>query len=88
MGMDGVAWEANNATGPLLYREVPEASLVSVRAKISGQTAGNWSQAGVIARVPDMGAGQNWQISWSFRGTAAPPSLTNPTNRSTEWKRN
>ena len=33
MGMDAVGWEANNATGPLLYREVPEAQLVSVRAR-------------------------------------------------------
>ena len=49
MGTDGVAWELNNDTGPLLYREVPEAQFVSVRAKISAQTAGFWSQAGVIA---------------------------------------
>jgi hypothetical protein len=67
MGMNNVGWEANNATGPLLYREVPESQLVSVRAKISSQTQGNWSQAGVMARVPNQGAGENWQISWSFR---------------------
>ena len=73
MGMDGVAWEANNATGPLLYREVPEAQFTSVRAKISAQSAGNWSQAGVIARIPNTGAGENWQASWSFRGVLAPP---------------
>src|SRR5688572_15101722 len=66
-GLDNVGWEANNATGPLLYREVPEAQLVSVRAKISAQTAGNWSQAGVIARVPSAGSGENWMASWSFR---------------------
>jgi hypothetical protein len=67
MGMDAVGWEGNNASGPLLYREVPESQLVSVRAKISSQTSGNWSQAGVIARAPNMGGGENWQISWSFR---------------------
>jgi hypothetical protein len=73
MGLDGVGWEANNATGPLLYRDVPEAQLVSVRARISTQTAGNWSQAGLIARVPSTGAGENWQASWSFRAPAAGP---------------
>jgi uncharacterized protein (TIGR03382 family) len=67
MGMDNVGWEANNATGPLLFRDVPESQLLSVRAKISAQTAGNWSQAGVIARAPNLGSGENWQISWSFR---------------------
>jgi hypothetical protein len=72
-GMDGVGFEANNATGPLLYREVPEAQLMSVRAKISNQSAGLWSQAGVIARVPNTGAGENWQISWSFRAPIEGP---------------
>jgi hypothetical protein len=71
MAMDGVAWEANNATGPLLYREVPENQLVSVRAKISAQTQGNWSQAGVMARIPNAGVGENWMVSWSFRPAGA-----------------
>lgn len=77
MGMDAVAWENSNDQGPLLFREVPEANLVSVRAKISAQTAGLWSQAGVIVRAPnpiDAAAGQeNWQTSWSFRAPAAGP---------------
>jgi hypothetical protein len=77
LGTDNVAWENNNDTGPILYREVPEAQFVSVRAKISAQTAGFWSQAGVIARVPnpiDLAAGQeNWATSWSFRAPAEGP---------------
>jgi hypothetical protein len=67
MGLDAVGWEANNATGPLLYREVPESQFTSVRAKISGQSTGMWSLAGPMVRAPNAGAGENWQTSWSFR---------------------
>ncbi|TWT75721.1 hypothetical protein Pla123a_32310 [Posidoniimonas polymericola] len=71
LGLDGVAWETPNDTGPLLYKEVAESDLVSVKAKISSQTSGFWSQAGVIARLPnpvDQAAAQeNWQAAWSFR---------------------
>ena len=84
MGMDGVAWENSNDQGPLLFREVPEANLVSVRAKISAQTAGNWSQAGVIVAPPnaiDAAAGQeNWQTSWSFRPAGAANAYTHQSN--------
>ena len=70
MGLDGVAWENNNSQGPLLYRTVPAAQLMSVRAKISAQTTGNWSQAGVMVRVPNPIPSpgiENWQSAWSFR---------------------
>lgn len=71
MGLSGVGWEANNNTGPLLFRNVNEAELVSVKAKISSQTSGNWSLAGVIVRMPnplDAADGtENWQTAWSFR---------------------
>ncbi len=55
MGLDGVAWEdvvdmgnpvTSIDTGPLLFRNVNEADLVSVKARISAQTAGFWSQVG------------------------------------------
>ncbi len=54
MGLSGVGWEANNNSGPLLFRNVNEAELVSVWAKIFSQTAGNWSQAGAMVRVPNL----------------------------------
>ena len=76
MGMDGVAWENNNSQGPLLYRTVDASQLMSVRAKISAQTTGNWSLAGVIVRVPNPIPSpgiENWQAAWSFRGTVNPP---------------
>jgi len=71
LGLDNVGWENDNDTGPLLYREVNETDFVSVKAKISAQTTGFWSQAGVIVRAPnpiDAATGQeNWQSAWSFR---------------------
>ncbi len=75
MGMDAVGWENANDSGPLLFRNVNDTDLVSVRAKITAQSVGNWSQAGVIVRAPnaiDAAAGQeNWQTSWSFRAGGA-----------------
>jgi hypothetical protein len=88
MAMDNVGWEANNATGPILYREVPEAQLVSVRAKISAQTQGNWSQAGVMARIPNAGAGENWMASWSFRPAGAFQHQSNLSNNGAETELN
>ena len=69
LGLDNVGYEGANASGPLLFRDVPESELVSVRAKISAQTEGFWSQTGVIARVPNPSGvnPENWQASWSFR---------------------
>ncbi|WP_197531224.1 PEP-CTERM sorting domain-containing protein [Posidoniimonas corsicana] len=71
LGLDGVAWETPNDTGPLVYKEVAESELVSVKAKISNQTAGFWSQAGVIARLPNpvdqLPDQEDWQAAWSFR---------------------
>ena len=72
MGMDGVAWENNNSQGPLLYRTVDASQLMSVRAKISAQTTGNWSQAGVMVRVPNPIPSpgiENWQTAWSFQAS-------------------
>ena len=81
MGLSGVGWEANNNSGPLLFRNVNEAELVSVRAKISSQTAGNWSQAGVMVRVPNLISApdgtENWRSSWSFRAPRLGPFRIN-----------
>jgi hypothetical protein len=57
-------WEGSTDTGPLLFRQVPEAELVSVTAKISAQTAGFWSRTGVIVRAPNAIDNATMQENW------------------------
>jgi hypothetical protein len=64
-------WENNIDNAPLLYRQVDVEDFISVTAKISSMTEGNWNLAGPMVREPnpiDGVAGQeNWFASWSFR---------------------
>jgi hypothetical protein len=81
IGMFNVGWEGTNAhnidTGPYLFRNVDETSLVSVRAKITSQSTGNWSQAGIMLRNPasasvdGFGTNEDWVLNISFRPSAA-----------------
>src|SRR6476660_279624 len=68
---DGVGWENNGDSGPMLFRNVNVNDLISVTAKVSMQTVGNWSLGGVIVRVPAPLADgpaipENWYAAWSF----------------------
>lgn len=75
MGIEDVGWESNGKTdGPMLYREVDAASLLEVRVKISDQTVGQWSSAGIIVRVPGpLGDDENFVTGHSFRVDDEPP---------------
>jgi hypothetical protein len=74
MGLVGVGWENNRDTGPFLYKEVNAADFVRATVKITAQTAGNWSLAGIMVRMPnaiDAAPNQeNWYAAWSFRTSA------------------
>jgi hypothetical protein len=47
----GIGWEGARTSAPFLFRDVPASEDFDVKIKINAQTAGNWSSAGVLARV-------------------------------------
>jgi glucose/arabinose dehydrogenase len=52
IGLEPVGWQGNGAdNGPFLFREVPAENLVEVTVRIQQQSTGNWSSAGILARV-------------------------------------
>jgi hypothetical protein len=55
----GVGWEGGRNNAPLLYTELPAQNDFDAVVKIDAQTAGQWSWAGIIARVagPPVGRG-------------------------------
>ena len=72
VGMQPVGWEGGGAdTAPFLYRTVDASNLLDVRVKISSQTTGNWSNAGIMIRVPGAidhdGSNDNFLSALSFR---------------------
>lgn len=74
MGMQNVGWGGGAASGRQLYKTVDASEFRSVRAKISSQTSGFWSTAGVMARVPSSvadPADDDWIAVDSFRVTSA-----------------
>jgi glucose/arabinose dehydrogenase len=73
MGMEPVGWQGNGEhTAPFLFREVPAENLAEVRVRISSQTRGNWSSAGVLVRVAgpldDVASNDNFLSAHSFQG--------------------
>jgi hypothetical protein len=75
IGIKPVGWEGGGAdTGPMLFRQVDVGTLMDVRVKISQQTPGNWSDAGIIVRVPGpidhSGGNDNFLQALSFRTSA------------------
>jgi hypothetical protein len=74
VGIEPGGWQDDGDTGgPMLYREVEAGSLLEVRVKISEQTAGNWSSAGIIVRVPgELGDDENFISAHSARPDGAP----------------
>ena len=79
IGMEPVGWEGAGAdTAPFLFREVPADNLLEVRVKISTQTRGNWSSAGILVRasgpLDNDASNDNFLSAHSFRtGDATSP---------------
>jgi hypothetical protein len=74
IGIEPGGWDDDNSTdGPMLYREVDAGSLFEVRVKITDQTTGNWSSAGIIVRVPGpLGDDENFITAHSFLPNGGP----------------
>jgi hypothetical protein len=73
IGMEPVGWQGNGEdTAPFLYREVPAENLAEVRVRISSQTRGNWSSAGILVRaagpLDNDAANDNFLSAHSFQG--------------------
>src|SRR5688572_16940700 len=76
----GVGWEGNRSTAPFLFRNVPAGQDFTATVKVSAQTSGQWSAAGLIARAansptpPGTGADnadENFVTTTTFRTDAA-----------------
>ena len=78
--MERVGWEGNGQdTAPFLFRQVSAENLLEVRVKITAQTRGSWSSAGLLVRaagpLDDNAANDNFVSAHSFRiGTAGNPN--------------
>jgi hypothetical protein len=72
-------WEGGRSTAPLLFHTVPAGQDFTATVKISSQTTGQWSSAGIIARaqnatppgLPPDNDVQNYAAMYSFRTNAA-----------------
>jgi hypothetical protein len=81
----GIGWEGNRSTAPFLFTDVPAGKDFIATVKISAQTSGQWSAAGLIARAnsptpPGTGmnnADENFVTMTSFRTAAANPDEGN-----------
>lgn len=72
MGIDGTGWEGGGRDdGRFLFREVDASTLQEVRVKITQQTAGFWSAAGILVRaagpLDDNAGNDNFLSAHSFR---------------------
>jgi hypothetical protein len=74
-----LGWEINRSTAPFLFHTVPAGEDFTATVKISSQTSGQWSAAGLIARAansptpPGTGADnadENYATMYSFRTNA------------------
>lgn len=80
IGMEPVGWQGGGEdTGPFLFREVDASEFMEVRVKISSQSQGFWSSAGVLVRVAgdvdDDVTNDNFLSAHSFRtGSEEEPS--------------
>src|SRR5262249_26952946 len=74
-----VGWDGMGSTAPLLYATVPGGQDFTATVKVSAQTAGQYSTAGIIARaqsatppgVPPNHSAQSFVTMTSFRENAA-----------------
>ncbi|HJQ81897.1 MAG TPA: hypothetical protein VJ828_18170 [Lacipirellulaceae bacterium] len=83
-GISGMGWEGGRSTAPFLFRNVPAGQDFTATVKISAQTSGNWSAAGILARAgnsptpPGVGADhadENFVTAYSFRTNAGIPDV-------------
>jgi PEP-CTERM motif len=92
-----VGWEGGRSTAPLLWTSVPGNQDFTATVKITAQTAGFWSSAGLIARAansptppgpsggsPDLNADENFITATTFRTDSANPSSGNTLNKRIE----
>jgi hypothetical protein len=79
-GPGGQGWEGGRSTSPMLYTDVPAGQDFTATVKISSQTSGFWSTAGIIARAANSptdpgvqadNADENFTTAYSFRTDAA-----------------
>jgi hypothetical protein len=89
----GMGWEGGRSTAPFLYRNVPAGQDFTATVKVSAQTSGQWSAAGLIARAansptpPGTGADhtdENFVTSTTFRTDAANANEGNTLNKRIE----
>jgi hypothetical protein len=75
-GPPGLGWEGNRSTSPFLFADVPAGKDFTATVKISAQTSGFWSAAGIIARAGNSPtppgvqadhADENFTTAFSFR---------------------
>lgn len=92
-GVTNVGWEGGRSTAPFLFTNVPAGEDFRATVKISAQTSGTWSAAGLIARAsnsptaPGTGADnddENFVTLYSFRTDDANPDLGNTLNKRIE----
>jgi hypothetical protein len=92
-GISGMGWEGGRSTSPFLFTNVPAGQDFTATVKISSQTSGNWSAAGIIARAansptpPGTGANhadENFVTAYSFRTDAANANEGNTLNKRIE----
>ena len=72
IGMEPVGWGGGNTdNAPFLFREVEAENLLEVRVKISNQSRGNWSSAGILVRaagaLDNDASNDNFLTAHSFR---------------------
>jgi hypothetical protein len=85
-GATNMGWEGNRSSAPFLFSNVPAGQDFTATVKISAQTSGQWSSAGLLARAgnsptpPGTGANnadENFVSMSSFRTDAANPNSGN-----------
>jgi hypothetical protein len=95
----GVGWEGGRSSAPFLWREVPANQDFTATVKISAQTSGQWSAAGIVARAksptppgpgdgnvmtPDNNSDENFVTMTTFRTDAANADEGNTLNKRVE----
>jgi hypothetical protein len=96
-GVTNIGWEGGRSTAPLLWTTVPAGKDFTATIKISAQTAGFWSAAGLVARAansptppgpsggsPDLNADENFVTATTFRTDSANPDEGNTLNKRIE----
>jgi hypothetical protein len=90
-GVTGMGWEGGRSSAPLLYTNIPAGQDFTATIKVSAQTNGNWSAAGLIARAanaatpPGVGTDNNDENAITMFDFRTDPGL--PNTATTDMKR-